>query len=257
MTCRATPGIVATHARRGQDRRRAARRLRRQGPGQGRRPRQGRRRQAGQDAGRGLRARVGDPRHADQGTHGQPRPDRARADRSRRSTTSPSCSTAPTAATCASPASRAVWRSRRSPRPTPTPSADPDRPRHRRRRGQGPRDRRGGQFPAELAEQAVETVQALWKTFVEEDATLVEVNPLARLEGDKLEALDGKVSLDENARVPPPRPRGLRGQRGGRPARGQGQGQGPQLRQARRRGRHHRQRRGARHEHPRRRRVRR
>src|SRR3954469_10983883 len=54
-------------------------------------------------------------------------------------------------------------------------------------------------FPAELKDQAVEMVQALWKVFVEEDATLVEVNPLARLEGDKLEALDGKVSLDENA----------------------------------------------------------
>ena len=44
-----------------------------------------------------------------------------------------------------------------------------------------------------------QTVLALWKVFVEEDATLVEVNPLARLAGDKLEALDGKVSLDENA----------------------------------------------------------
>jgi succinyl-CoA synthetase beta subunit len=42
-------------------------------------------------------------------------------------------------------------------------------------------------------------VQQLWKVYVEEDATLVEVNPLARLEGDKLEALDGKVSLDDNA----------------------------------------------------------
>lgn len=54
-------------------------------------------------------------------------------------------------------------------------------------------------FPAELADQAVELVQGLWKVFVEEDATLVEVNPLARLEGDRLEALDGKVSLDDNA----------------------------------------------------------
>ncbi len=54
-------------------------------------------------------------------------------------------------------------------------------------------------FPAELADQAVDMVQSLWKVFVEEDATLVEVNPLARLEGDKLEALDGKVSLDDNA----------------------------------------------------------
>ena len=54
-------------------------------------------------------------------------------------------------------------------------------------------------FPEALTEQAVTTVLALWKTFVEEDATLVEVNPLARLAGDKLEALDGKVSLDDNA----------------------------------------------------------
>jgi succinyl-CoA synthetase beta subunit len=54
-------------------------------------------------------------------------------------------------------------------------------------------------FPEALVEQAVQTVLALWKVFVEEDATLVEVNPLARLAGDQLEALDGKVSLDENA----------------------------------------------------------
>lgn len=54
-------------------------------------------------------------------------------------------------------------------------------------------------FPEPVFEQAVELIQALYKTFVEEDATLVEVNPLARLEGDKLEALDGKVSLDDNA----------------------------------------------------------
>jgi succinyl-CoA synthetase beta subunit len=54
-------------------------------------------------------------------------------------------------------------------------------------------------FPAELVDQAVTMVEALWRVFVEEDATLVEVNPLARLEGDVLEALDGKVSLDDNA----------------------------------------------------------
>src|SRR6476646_6368891 len=54
-------------------------------------------------------------------------------------------------------------------------------------------------FPEVLTDQAVQLVQALWKVFVEEDATLVEVNPLARLAGDRLEALDGKVSLDDNA----------------------------------------------------------
>src|SRR5215207_2891420 len=54
-------------------------------------------------------------------------------------------------------------------------------------------------FPEALTEQAVQMVLGLYTVFVEEDATLVEVNPLARLEGDVLEALDGKVSLDENA----------------------------------------------------------
>lgn len=54
-------------------------------------------------------------------------------------------------------------------------------------------------FPEAVFEQAVTMIQALYTVFVEEDATLVEVNPLARLAGDKLEALDGKVSLDENA----------------------------------------------------------
>jgi succinyl-CoA synthetase beta subunit len=54
-------------------------------------------------------------------------------------------------------------------------------------------------FPEPVFEQAVEMIEKLYKVFVEEDATLVEVNPLARLAGDKLEALDGKVSLDDNA----------------------------------------------------------
>jgi succinyl-CoA synthetase beta subunit len=54
-------------------------------------------------------------------------------------------------------------------------------------------------FPEAVFDQAVAMIQDLYKVFVEEDATLVEINPLARLEGDKLEALDGKVSLDDNA----------------------------------------------------------
>ncbi len=39
----------------------------------------------------------------------------------------------------------------------------------------------------------------LWDVFVEEDATLVEVNPLVRTRDDQVVALDGKVSLDDNA----------------------------------------------------------
>jgi succinyl-CoA synthetase beta subunit len=39
----------------------------------------------------------------------------------------------------------------------------------------------------------------LWVVFIKEDATLVEVNPLVKDPSGKVLALDGKVSLDENA----------------------------------------------------------
>ncbi len=54
-------------------------------------------------------------------------------------------------------------------------------------------------FPAEVADEAVQVVLKLWQVFVEEDASLVEVNPLVRLGDGRLEALDGKVTLDANA----------------------------------------------------------
>lgn len=54
-------------------------------------------------------------------------------------------------------------------------------------------------FPEPVFEQAVAMIQKLYEVFDAEDATLVEVNPLARLAGDRLEALDGKISLDDNA----------------------------------------------------------
>jgi succinyl-CoA synthetase beta subunit len=56
-----------------------------------------------------------------------------------------------------------------------------------------------GKFPAEVVDEAAEVVVKLWETFVSEDATLVEVNPLVRDPQDKIIALDGKVTLDENA----------------------------------------------------------
>jgi len=56
-----------------------------------------------------------------------------------------------------------------------------------------------GNFPEPIIDQAADTVVALWDTFVKEDATLVEVNPLVRDPQDKIVALDGKVTLDENA----------------------------------------------------------
>ncbi|MGN9814337.1 ADP-forming succinate--CoA ligase subunit beta [Streptomyces sp. SD11] len=54
-------------------------------------------------------------------------------------------------------------------------------------------------FPAEVAEQVAEILVTLWDTFVAEDALLLEVNPLAKVASGAVLALDGKVSLDENA----------------------------------------------------------
>ena len=54
-------------------------------------------------------------------------------------------------------------------------------------------------FPGEVADQVIEVLIKLWDVFVNEDATLVEVNPLVRTEDGEIIALDGKVSLDENA----------------------------------------------------------
>ncbi|CAM5504434.1 ADP-forming succinate--CoA ligase subunit beta [Streptomyces avidinii] len=55
------------------------------------------------------------------------------------------------------------------------------------------------QFPAEVAEKVAEVLVTLWATFIAEDALLVEVNPLAKVANGDVIALDGKVSLDENA----------------------------------------------------------
>lgn len=54
-------------------------------------------------------------------------------------------------------------------------------------------------FPAEIADQVADVLQKLWKVFIAEDALLVEVNPLIKSGEGKIIALDGKVSLDENA----------------------------------------------------------
>ena len=56
-----------------------------------------------------------------------------------------------------------------------------------------------GQFPAEVADQVVDIAVKLWQAFVAEDATLVEVNPLARRRDGRVLCLDAKVTLDDNA----------------------------------------------------------
>ncbi|HYN93001.1 MAG TPA: ADP-forming succinate--CoA ligase subunit beta [Pilimelia sp.] len=54
-------------------------------------------------------------------------------------------------------------------------------------------------FPAEVADQVADIAVKLWQAFRAEDATLVEVNPLARTAGGEVLCLDAKVTLDANA----------------------------------------------------------
>ncbi len=54
-------------------------------------------------------------------------------------------------------------------------------------------------IPAEAADEVARILVAMWAVFVEEEATLVEINPLCRTPDGRLVALDGKVTLDGNA----------------------------------------------------------
>jgi len=54
-------------------------------------------------------------------------------------------------------------------------------------------------FPAELIDKVAPVMVKLYEVYTGEDATLVEVNPLVLTEEGDIVALDGKVSLDENA----------------------------------------------------------
>ena len=54
-------------------------------------------------------------------------------------------------------------------------------------------------FAADIRPQVIDILQKMWVVFTEEDATLVEINPLVKDPSGKILALDGKVSLDENA----------------------------------------------------------
>jgi succinyl-CoA synthetase beta subunit len=56
-----------------------------------------------------------------------------------------------------------------------------------------------GGFPAELVDAVADVFVKLYKVFKEEDATLVEVNPLVLTKDGDIVALDGKVTFDDNA----------------------------------------------------------
>ncbi|MGC2975883.1 ADP-forming succinate--CoA ligase subunit beta [Brevibacterium sp. FAM 25378] len=54
-------------------------------------------------------------------------------------------------------------------------------------------------FDADTAAKVAPVLTSLWTVFENEDATLVEVNPLVKTGAGDIIALDGKVSLDDNA----------------------------------------------------------
>ncbi|MCW2939895.1 MAG: succinyl-CoA synthetase, beta subunit, partial [Actinomycetia bacterium] len=56
-----------------------------------------------------------------------------------------------------------------------------------------------GRLPEEALDGASELIERLWAVFIDEDATLVEVNPLILTGEGQVVALDGKVTLDDNA----------------------------------------------------------
>lgn len=58
---------------------------------------------------------------------------------------------------------------------------------------------RQGGFGSDVENQVADVLVTLWKTFQSSDATLVEVNPLVKTVDGRVIALDGKVTLDENA----------------------------------------------------------
>ncbi len=55
--------------------------------------------------------------------------------------------------------------------------------------------------PGKVADDVAGVILKLWEVFTSEDATLVEVNPLVLTPQGQVLALDGKVSLDDNARM--------------------------------------------------------
>ncbi len=78
------------------------------------------------------------------------------------------------------------------------PRAD-QRPRPASTRPRLPRSSRPRSSPSRSPSKVAAVLVPLWTAFVESDATLVEVNPLALVANGDVVALDGKVTLDDNA----------------------------------------------------------
>ncbi|MFM1826309.1 MAG: Succinyl-CoA ligase [ADP-forming] subunit beta [Actinomycetota bacterium] len=54
-------------------------------------------------------------------------------------------------------------------------------------------------IPSDVLNPVAELIEKMWKAFMQVDATLIEINPLVRTNDDRIVALDGKVTLDDNA----------------------------------------------------------
>jgi succinyl-CoA synthetase beta subunit len=58
---------------------------------------------------------------------------------------------------------------------------------------------KAGQFPDVVIDAVADVLLKLWAALVAEDATLMEINPLVKTQDGRIIALDGKVTLDDNA----------------------------------------------------------
>jgi succinyl-CoA synthetase beta subunit len=105
----------------------------------------------------------------------------------------------PTAPTWRCAARRAAWTSR--PSPSSTPRSWPGSRSTRSSGSTRPRRARSSLRPASTrpTPALVNVLVTLGDVYAGEDATLVEVNPLVKTEDGQIVALDGKVTLDDNA----------------------------------------------------------
>jgi succinyl-CoA synthetase beta subunit len=69
-----------------------------------------------------------------------------------------------------------------------------------------------GVLPADIRERVADLLRNLFRLLTEQEATLVEVNPLVTLEDGRIVALDSKVTIDDNALFRHPDLEELRGQ---------------------------------------------
>ena len=97
-----------------------------------------------------------------------------------------------------------------------------------------------GHLPAEVLDAAAVTIAKLWEVFVKRGRHPGRGQPVGAHARRSDPGAGRQGHARRQRRLPPARPRGVRGPRRHRSAGAQGQGERPQLRQARRRGRHHR-----------------